>query len=101
MNFTGDLNNINRKYSGILIDPPWPYYGDPNKPQAAGKHYNLMTEQEIYELPIKKLCSQETIVFVWTTSSKLEITIDAINTWELYFRGVAFVRPAKLNNELC
>jgi hypothetical protein len=29
-----------RKYRIVLADPPWPYYGDPNKNAAAGKWRN-------------------------------------------------------------
>ena len=36
-----------KKYNIIYADPPWYYYGDPNKNAAAGKHYPLMKTEEI------------------------------------------------------
>lgn len=38
------LRNLDeaKNYSVALLDPPWPYEGDPHKPQAAGKHYELV-----------------------------------------------------------
>lgn len=39
-----------KRYDVIYMDPPWSYYGDPNKMGAAGKEYNLMEDQELAEL---------------------------------------------------
>jgi N6-adenosine-specific RNA methylase IME4 len=78
-------------YDVILLDPPWSYYGDPNKMGAAGKEYSLMSDDEIYHLPISQDIADPGVVFLWATSPKLDIAIESLRAWGLYYRGVAFV----------
>jgi N6-adenosine-specific RNA methylase IME4 len=74
-----------------LIDPPWAYYGDPNKNAAAGKHYSLMTDEEIKALPVKSILEKNAYVFVWATCPKLDLAIEAIKSWGLYYRGIGHI----------
>jgi N6-adenosine-specific RNA methylase IME4 len=79
-------------YDIVHIDPPWPYYGAVDKDAAAGKHYDLMTAQDINRMPIRDLFrSKQGACFVWATGPKLDLAIDAIRAWGLHYRGVAFV----------
>ena len=80
-----------KRYDVILIDPPWLYYGDKNKNAAAGKHYNLMSDDDIKALSIKKLLKKNAYVFVWATGPKLDLALDAIKSWGLFYRGVGHV----------
>lgn len=80
-----------RTYDVIYADPPWNYYGDPNKDAAAGKHYNLMTDDDILSLPVSSLCHSKSVLYLWATCPRLDFAIDAIRGWGLHFRGVAFV----------
>ena len=76
----------------VYADPPWPMYGDPNKNAAAGKHYNLMTMDEIEALPIKSLFrGKNGAVFLWATCPRIDLAMQAILGWGLHYRGVAFV----------
>jgi N6-adenosine-specific RNA methylase IME4 len=77
-------------YEVLLMDPPWYYYGDPNKMAAAGKHYSLMPDVDIAALPVPELLDKRGIVFMWTTSSTLKRGMDLLATWGLEYRGVAF-----------
>lgn len=77
----------------VYADFPWPMYGDPNKDAAAGKHYDLMTMEEIKAVPMKSLLRNRKsgVFFIWVTSPRFDLGIDAIRAWGLHFRGVAFV----------
>lgn len=90
---TTDLNVVqeNGPYDVILTDPPWHYYGDPNKMGAAGKHYSLMSNEELMGMPIGNLINKTGIVFIWTTSYTLETALQCIKSWGLHYRGIAFV----------
>ncbi|CAB4127391.1 IME4 Transcriptional activator, adenine-specific DNA methyltransferase [uncultured Caudovirales phage] len=81
------------KFDVVLSDPPWPYFGDPNKMGAAGKHYDLMDEEDIFNLPVKKLFRdpKHAAVFVWATCPKLDLAVEAIRRWGFHFRGVPFI----------
>jgi N6-adenosine-specific RNA methylase IME4 len=79
-----------KKYPVVLADFPWKYYGSPTKDQAAGKHYNCLTDEEIFNLPVRDVLLPKSILFVWATGPKLDVAIEAIKRWNLYYRGIAF-----------
>lgn len=80
----------NNKFPVAIIDPAWKYYGDPNKDQAAGKHYPCMTDEEIFALPVADCLLPKSVLFVWATGPKLAVAMKAIEAWGLHYRGVAF-----------
>ena len=77
----------------VYADPPWPYYGSPDKMAAAGKHYSLLTLTEIarMEKPLARITSPSAALFLWSTSSRLPDAVSTLKTWGFHFRGVAFV----------
>ena len=87
------IDTFQPNYDVVLIDPPWFYYGSQTKMGAAGKHYNLMQDQEILDMPIKSLLRdpKHGAVFVWATCPKLDLAVKAIESWGFRFRGVPFV----------
>lgn len=88
MSIICDLSSVSNTYDIVYADPPWLYYGDTNKDQAAGKHYACMTVDKISALPIRSIMSHRACAFIWATSSKLEDAIRVINAWNLHYRGV-------------
>jgi len=80
-----------KKYDVIYTDPPWNYYGDPNKMAAAGKHYNLMDQEELFKLPVQDIMHKNSAMFMWATGPRLDYAIDLIKKWGLNYRGVAYV----------
>jgi N6-adenosine-specific RNA methylase IME4 len=79
------------QYDVVLADPPWAYYGSPDKWAAAGKFYDLMTPEEIFSLPVGDLLTPTGALFLWATGPSLETSVYALAEWGLYFRGVGFV----------
>lgn len=79
------------QYDVILTDPPWNYYGDPKKNASAGKHYDLMTDEALAAMPVSQMLSPNGVIFMWTTSSALERSINLLTEYGLAFRGVQFV----------
>lgn len=80
-----------KKYSVILADPPWMYYGDPNKPQAAGKHYSMMETKDICSLPVQSITNKDAACFIWATGPKLPEAIEVMKSWGFFYRGIAYV----------
>lgn len=80
-----------RKFDIIVADPPWSYYGQQDKWGAAAKFYPTMSDEEIFSLPMRKLLTEDGILFLWATSPKLDLAMKALRKWHLHFRGVAFV----------
>jgi len=75
----------------VLMDPPWAYAGDPNKDQAAGKHYQTLSPAQLRTFPLARLLAKEAVVFCWTTGPQLAVAVDLLRDWQLHYRGVAFV----------
>lgn len=85
------IHTFEPNYDIVCIDPPWPYYGLTHKDGAAAKHYDLMTQEDIKALPVRQLFrGKNGACFVWATSPKLDLAVDAIRAWGLHYRGVAF-----------
>lgn len=80
------------KYDIVYADPPWGYYGDPNKMAAAGKHYSLMSDEDLAALPVRSLLRdpKRGAFFIWATCPRLDLAIRTIEAWGLHYRGVAF-----------
>lgn len=78
-------------YDVILADPPWSYYGDPHKDQAAGKHYPCMDVVDLVNLPIPRITAAKAVLFLWATCPRLPFALELMDGWDFYFRGVAFV----------
>jgi N6-adenosine-specific RNA methylase IME4 len=89
---SADANDFaGRKYQLIYSDPPWPYYGDQSRPQACGKHYDMMSMDDLRALPVPKMLDKRAWVFMWVTGPRFDLGIDLLRAWGLHFRGVPYV----------
>jgi N6-adenosine-specific RNA methylase IME4 len=79
------------RYSVVYADPPWSMYGDPEKDQAAGKHYALIPDETMLSLPVRELCGDDGVAFVWATCPRLDFAIQCVRAWGLHYRGIAYV----------
>lgn len=87
-------------YDVILADPPWPYYGNPNKDAAAGKHYDLMSMDELEALPVMRLAAKKAWLFLWATPARLHLATRLMRAWGFHYRNVAYVwRKTKQDGE--
>lgn len=80
-----------RRYQVILADPPWLYYGDPNKDQAAGKHYQLMSTADISALPVRSITAPSAALFLWATGPRLPEALEVMKAWGFHYRGIAYI----------
>ena len=85
------FKGLGGNYEIVLADPPWPHYGDPNKNGAAGKEYALMTYDELVKFPIKRIMAKSSALFCWMTCPRLQMCMEIVSNWRLYYRGVAYV----------
>lgn len=79
------------KYKTILIDPPWTYEksgGTKSSRGLAKSFYPTMTLNEIAKLKLP--LDTNSVILLWTTSSKLPEALELIKRWELEYFNVAF-----------
>ena len=79
------------KYQIILSDPPWEYKKLSSHTNQATRHYETMSTDSICVLPIKNITDKNAVLFLWTTSPKLEEAFKVLNAWGFHYRGIAFV----------
>jgi site-specific DNA-methyltransferase (adenine-specific) len=81
-----------KKFDLVLADPPWSYYGSTTKDAAAGKHYALVDNKDMYKLKeVHNMCNKNSALFMWATCPRLDAAVDLMKKWDYNYRGVAFV----------
>ena len=80
-----------KRYDIAYVDPPWYYYGSPIKDAAAGKHYPLMSLDELAAIDLRRILNPRAAVFLWATCPRLHFAVQLIEAWGLHYRGVAYV----------
>ena len=96
-----------KKYNIIYADPPWSYYdkrdnpikNNPNGAGGASKHYKCMKLEKLKDLPIKEICDENCILFMWATFPKLDEAIELMKSWGFKYKTVAFVW-IKMKNDM-
>lgn len=75
------------KYRVVYADPPWDY-GNVDLPQYghSSYHYPAMSIGELCELPVRKLASDDAVLFLWVTSPMLQISFRVIEAWGFYYK---------------
>ena len=83
----------NKKYNIIYADPPWKY-NDRAKTQLADRgaegKYNVMSVNEIANLPVKTITANDCVLFLWITFPFLNEFTKVIDKWGFEYKTVAF-----------
>lgn len=84
-----DIFNTSRKYSVIYADPPWAYCQQGRG--AAKSHYDTMSTEDICSLPIRSICNDNAVLFMWATFPNIEEAIKVMKAWGFIYKTAAFV----------
>lgn len=76
----------NNKYRVIYADPPW-QFNNTGFPESAEAHYPTMPTDKICLMPIEKLCTKETVLFLWATNAMLEDALRVIKEWGFKYKS--------------
>lgn len=79
------------KYNIIYADPAWSYDDKCLHRGGAERHYNTMDIEDIKNLPVRKMASEDCILFMWATFPKLQEALDTISAWGFKYKTVGFV----------
>ena len=100
-----DIFNTEKKYQVIYADPPWSYKDKRNKnPKMSGgalAHYQTMDIEAIKLLPVKNICSEDCILFLWVTFPQLQEGLDVIKAWGFKYKtlGFSWIKTNKKNGK--
>lgn len=87
-------------YRIIYADPPWEWKARSPKGEgrSARNHYDLMTLQQIKELPVASIADDDSVLFLWAIDPMLEEAFDVIKAWGFTYKTVGFYWM-KTNNQ--
>ena len=77
------------RYSLIYADPPWRYDYAETKNREIENQYPTMDLDELCSLPAGELAADDCVLFLWTTSPKLEDSMRVIEAWGFRYRTCA------------
>lgn len=83
------MNLPNKKFDIIYADPPWSYRDSSGG--DAKSHYNTLSITEISTLPIRDICHDKTVLFMWATFPNLPEALEVMTAWGFTYKTVAFV----------
>ena len=81
-----------KKYNIIYADPPWTFsvWNKDKSDRYVGHKYDLMTVDEICNLPIRNISEDSSILFIWVTFPNLLDGMKVINAWGYTYKTCAF-----------
>lgn len=71
----------------LYVDPPWRYEHVETESRAIENQYPTMSLDEICALPVP--AADDSVLFLWATSPKLDEAMRVINAWRFVYRTCA------------
>lgn len=87
-----DIYSTEKKYSIIYADPPWSYqvWSKKGKGRSAESHYPTLEKTAIQNIPVLRICEEDSVLFLWVTAPCLMEGIELITAWGFTYKTVAF-----------
>lgn len=103
-----DIYNTDKKYNIIYADPPWSF-SSKQLQKEKGKRFNSLenvyhTEktENMKNWNIKRICNNDSAIFMWTTDAHIKEAIDLMESWGFKYVTIAFIwsKRSKNNKEI-
>jgi len=84
--------DINKKYNVIYADPPWSFktFSDKGKDRSPENHYNVMSLQDICNLPVNNISNDDSVLLMWVVDPLLDKAFKVIEAWGFKYKTVGF-----------
>ena len=99
-----DIFNTDKKYNIIYADPPW-QYNDKMKMQGihgmirgAESFYSTMGLEDIKQLPVGSICSNNAMLFMWITMPLLDKAFEVMRAWGFTYKTCGFCWVKRTKN---
>ena len=76
-------------FAVIYADPPWTYDSSESDNRVIENHYPTMSLDDICALDVKSVAHDDAILFLWTTSPKLQDAFKVLDAWGFSYRTCA------------
>ncbi len=84
------ISKATKRYSTILADPPWQFQNRTGKMAPEHKRllrYPTMELQEIMDLPISKLASAKSHLYLWVPNALLQEGLRVMSAWGFTYKS--------------
>jgi len=93
--FTIPLCKYRMQYGAICADPPWRFDTWASQPshikgRSVYNHYVTMPLATIKALPVLDFAARDCALFLWTTDTHLDRSLEVITAWGFTFKTVGF-----------
>lgn len=82
----------NKKYNVIYAEPPWSYdnksvvFAEDGVNRAVVDQYDLMTLEDIKNMPVKSLAERDAVCFMWVVNPMLQEGLDVLKAWGFKYK---------------
>ncbi|MDQ1138460.1 N6-adenosine-specific RNA methylase IME4 [Microbacterium sp. SORGH_AS 1204] len=73
-----------KKHKVCYADPPWPHAQQGAR--GAGRHYDLMTTEDIVRMPIADFMAEDSTLLLWTTNAALPDALRVMSAWGFTYK---------------
>lgn len=80
-----------KKYSILYADVPWKYKDPSLERGGAERHYKTMSVQQIADLPVRGIATDDALLFLWVTWPHLYKSELVLRSWGFKYKTIAFV----------
>lgn len=92
-----------KKYKIIYADPPWNFktWSKKGRDRSPDKHYNLMSIDDIYNLPVQDIADDNCVLCLWVTYPMLPQGLVTLAAWGFKYTTVLFtwVKKCKIKDD--
>lgn len=79
-----------RRYTIVHADPPWKYKKSEHE-NAAEKHYDVMSDEELAALPVGGLTDDSAVCVMWATFHKIQAAVSIMESWGFTYQTIFMV----------
>jgi N6-adenosine-specific RNA methylase IME4/ParB-like chromosome segregation protein Spo0J len=83
------LTEIGIKYPIIYADPPWQYDFAKDSADEIEEHYPTMPVEDICNLQVSDIATDDCVLFLWATSPKLPEALKVMEAWNFTYKTCA------------
>jgi len=87
------FEDIQQPYSWIVADPPWPYRNKKtggSMSSGSAAQYDVMTMDDIRNLPVPEIAAKDCCCFLWTTTPLLPQGLAVLDRWGFEYKSCLY-----------
>ena len=91
--FPRPFEDFQQPYRWIVADPPWPYRNKNtggSMTSGSAAQYDVMTLDEILNLPVPEIAAKDSCIFLWTTTPLLPQGLAVLDRWGFEFKSALY-----------